>query len=95
MSDVAAWIRAKLAEHAPEATSDQHAALEVGHAWAALTGRGKEIFGMEIPDDVPDRDALRDECLALIRRWIPLLDKPTKDLLRQLMTGYAVPLGHS
>ena len=39
-----------------------------------------------------DRDALRDECLTVLRRWIPQLDKETKDHLRQLMTGYVVPL---
>lgn len=93
MADYAAWIRDKLAEHTPEATGDQNAALQLAHAWAALTGRGKEIFGMEMPAELADREALRDECLALLRRWIPLLDKPTKDQLRQLMTGYAVPLG--
>jgi hypothetical protein len=98
MADYAAWIRDKLAEHTPEATSDQSAALQLAHAWAALTGRGKEIFGMEMPAELIDREelreALRDECLALLRRWIPLLDKPTREQLRQLVTGYAVPLGH-
>jgi hypothetical protein len=88
----AAWIREKIAEHTPEATTDPSAAMQLAHAWAALTGRGKEIFGMEMPAECADRDALRDECLAVLRRWIPLLDKENKDHLRQLMTGYAVPL---
>jgi hypothetical protein len=30
--------------------------------------------------------------LATLRKWIPVLDKVTKDQLRHLMTGYAVPL---
>ena len=93
MSDrYAAWIREKLAEHSPEATTDHAAALQLAHAWAALAGQGKQIFGLEMPAELADREALRDECLAVLRRWIPLLDKPAKDQLRQVMTGYAVPL---
>jgi hypothetical protein len=95
MSDrYAAWIRDKLAQHAPGATSDPGAALQLAHAWAALSGQGKQIFGMEMPAELADREALRDECLAVLRTWIPQLDKPTREQLRQLMTGYAVPLGH-
>ena len=93
MSDrYAAWIRDKLAEHVPGATTDPAAAVQLAHAWAALSGHGKEIFGMEMPAECADREALRDECLAVLRRWIPRLDKENKDHLRQLMTGYAVPL---
>jgi hypothetical protein len=93
MSDrYAAWIRDKLAEHSPEATTDQAAALQLAHAWAALSGHGNQIFGMELPAELADRAALRDECLAVLKRWIPTLDKATKDQLRQLMTGYSVPL---
>ena len=94
MSDrYAAWIRNKLAEHGPEATADQGAALQLAHAWAALAGKVDQIFGMEMPPELADREALRDECLATLRKWIPVLDKATKDQLRQLMAGYTVPLG--
>lgn len=93
MSDrYAAWIREKLAEHSPDATSDHAAVVQVAHAWAALAGQGKEIFGMEMPAELAERQALRDEARALLRRWIPLLDKPAKDQLRQLLTAYALPL---
>src|SRR3954468_11426531 len=93
MSDrYAAWIRGKLAEHVPEATTDPAAALQLAHAWAALSGHGKEIFGMEMPAELPERVALRDECLAALKKWIPLLDKPAKEQLRQMLTAYAVPL---
>ena len=63
MSDrYAAWIRAKLAEHAPEATTDPGAAVQLAHAWAALTGHGKQIFGMEMPRRARrDRAALREQ----------------------------------
>jgi len=94
MSDrYAVWIRDKLAEHSPEVTTDQAAALQLAHAWAALSGHGNQIFGMEMPAELADRAALRDECLAVLRKWIPMLDKATKDQLRQLMTGYTAPLG--
>jgi hypothetical protein len=89
---LAAWIREKIAEHTPEATGDPAAAMQLAHAWAALIGRGKEIFGMEMPAECAERDALRDECLAVLKTWIPRLDKENKEHLRQLMTGYAVPL---
>jgi hypothetical protein len=60
MSDrYAAWIRDKLAEHAPAATSDPAAALQLAHAWAALSGHGKQIFGMEMPAELADREAQR------------------------------------
>ena len=92
MADYAAWIREKLAEHVPEATTDHAAALQLAHAWAALAGQGKEIFGMEMPAELAERAALREECLAALKKWIPLLDKPAKDQLRQMLTAYAVPL---
>jgi hypothetical protein len=89
----AAWIRDKLSEHSPEATNDPGAALQLAHAWAALGGQGTQVFGMELPAELPDRAALRDECLAVLRTWIPRLDKAAKEQLRHVMTGYAVPLG--
>ena len=93
MSDrYAAWIRDKLAEHVPGATTDPAAAVQLAHAWAALSGHGKEIFGMEMPAELAERAALRDECLAVLKKWIPLLDKPAKEQLRQMLTAYAVPL---
>ncbi|HMG20843.1 MAG TPA: hypothetical protein VK607_05980 [Kofleriaceae bacterium] len=93
MSDrYAAWIRGKIAEHVPEVATDPAAVLQLAHAWAALAGQGREIFGMETPAELPDRDALRDECRAALKKWIPLLDKPTKDQLRHLLTAYALPL---
>jgi hypothetical protein len=93
MSDrYAAWIRDKIAEHVPDATSDHGAAVQLAHAWAALAGQGKEIFGMEMPAELAEREVLRDECRAALKRWIPLLDKPTKDQLRQLLHAYALPL---
>ncbi|HEU4728720.1 MAG TPA: hypothetical protein VFT22_12540 [Kofleriaceae bacterium] len=96
MSDhLAAWIRDKLAEHAPAATRDPAAAMQLAHAWAALSGQGKQIFGMEMPAELAEREALRDECLAVLKTWIPTLDKPAKDQLRQLLTGYQVPLAGS
>lgn len=93
MSDrYAAWIRDKIAEHVPEVTSDPAAALQLAHAWAALGGQGKEIFGMEMPAELADRAALRDECRAALKKWIPLLDKAHKDQLRHLLTAYALPI---
>jgi hypothetical protein len=93
MSDrYAAWIRDKLAEHVPVATSDPAAVLQLAHAWAALSGQGREIFGMEMPAELAEREALRDECRAALRKWIPLLDKPTKVQLRHLLTAYALPI---
>ena len=89
---LAAWIRDQIAEHAPGATTDPSAALRLAHAWAALSGQGKQIFGMEMPLELAEREALRDECLAVLKTWIPTLDKATKDQLRQLLTGYKVPL---
>ncbi len=92
MADYAAWVRDKIAEHAPDKTSDSAAAIQLAHAWAALAGQGKNLFGLEPPAELPDREALRDECLAMLKRWIPTLDKTTKETLRTMMTGYAVPL---
>lgn len=93
MSDrYAAWIRDKLSEHSPEATADPTAALQLAHAWAALSGRGTQIFGMQMPAELAERDTLRDECLAALRTWIPRLDKDAKDQLRQVLKAYALPL---
>jgi predicted TIM-barrel fold metal-dependent hydrolase len=93
MSDrYAAWIRAQIADHLPEATTDRAAAVRLAHAWAALGGQGKEIFGMEMPAELAEREALRDECRAALRKWIPMLDKAEKDQLRHMLTAYALPL---
>ena len=90
MSDrYVAWIRDKLTEHAPETTPDPAAATQLAHAWAALTGHGTQIFGMEMPAELGDREALREECLAVLRRWIAVLDHEHKDSLRQMMTAYS------
>jgi hypothetical protein len=86
------WIRDQIAEHAPEAATDPAAAVQLAHAWAALSGQGKNLFGMEPPADLAEREVLRDECLAVLKRWIPMLDKAHKDQLRHVMTGYTVPL---
>jgi hypothetical protein len=89
---LAAWIREQFAEHAPGATSDPSdpaAAMQLAHAWAALTGHGKEIFGMEMPAELPEREALREDCLAILKRWVAVLDAPAKERLRQLMTAYS------
>jgi hypothetical protein len=93
MSDrTAAWIRERLSESSPEATTDPAAALQLAHAWAALAGQGKQIFGMQMPAELAEREALRDECLALIRKWIAVLDKDAKEHLRQIMKAYAQPV---
>jgi len=47
---------------------------------------------MEMPAELAEREALRDECLAVLKTWIPRLDKDTKEQLRHVLTGYAVPL---
>jgi hypothetical protein len=44
---------------------------------------------MEMPAELAERDALREECLAILKRWIAVLDKPTKDQLRAMMTAYS------
>jgi hypothetical protein len=92
MADYAKWVREKIIEHAPETTTDSAAAIQLAHAWAALAGQGKNLFGLEPPAELPEREQLRDECLAVLKRWIPTLDKPMKETLRTMMTGYAVPL---
>ena len=93
MSDrYAAWIRERLAEHDPEATSDPAASLQLAHAWAALSGHGKQIFGMEMPAELPEREALRDECMAALRKWIAVLDKDAKEQLRHVLKAYALPM---
>lgn len=92
MADYAAWVRDKIAEHAPDKTTDPAAAIQLAHAWAALAGQGKNLFGLEPPAELPEREQLRDEVLAMLKRWMPTLDKATKETLRTMMTGYAVPL---
>src|SRR3954469_13322095 len=93
MSDrLAAWVREQFAEHAPDAASDPSdpaAAMQLAHAWAALTGHGKEIFGMEMPAELAERETLREECLAILKRWVAVLDAPAKERVRQLMTAYS------
>ena len=90
MSDrLVVWIREQFAEHTPEATTDPAAAMQLAHAWAALTGHGKQIFGMEMPAELAERDVLREQCLAILKRWIAVLDKSAKEQLRQLMTAYS------
>jgi len=90
MADVDAWLSDQLEAHAPERESDPQAASRLAEAYAALAGAKAQAFGLALPDEVPNRDALRQRALELLKQWLGQVDGDTKDKIRAQLAGYGI-----
>jgi hypothetical protein len=69
------------------------AAHRLAEAYAALAGAKAPAFGMELPAEVPDREALRARALELLKGWLAKLDGVEKDKIRAQLAGYGIGSG--
>jgi hypothetical protein len=93
--DIAPWLADQIEAHAPEREEDSAAAARLAEAYAALAGSANatQAFGLAVPADIPDRDALRTRALELLKAWLAKVDPETKEKLRAQMAGYGFPVG--
>jgi len=93
MSDTASWLAEQIEDHAPEKTSDPSAAARLAEAYAALAGAKAPAFGMDLPEQVEQRDVLRQRALELLKLWLAQVDAETKDKIRAQLAGYGIGSG--
>jgi hypothetical protein len=93
--DIAPWIAEQIEAHTPERESDPQAAARLAEAYAALAGAqtATQAFGLAVPAELPDRDALRTRALEVLKQWLGKLDGDTKDKIRAQLAGYGFPVG--
>lgn len=89
MSDqTAAWLEQQIAAHGPEATDDPEAVFQLVVACAALAGLEAQAFGLSLPAALPDREALRQRGIEMLKRWIPRLDPERVARLKKVLGEY-------
>lgn len=93
MDQVETWLAEQIEAHTPERDADPAAAARIVEAYAALAGAQAPAFGLVLPADVPDRDALRARALEVLKRWLAQVDAETKDRLRAQLAGYGIGSG--
>ncbi len=90
MSDTASWLADQIEEHGPDKTEDAAAAARLAEAYAALAGAKAPAFGMDLPEQVENRDVLRQRALELLKLWLGKVDAETKDKIRAQLAGYGI-----
>lgn len=93
MSDTASWLSEQIEAHGPDQESDPSAAARLAEAYAALAGAKAPAFGMNLPEQVDNRDALRQRALELLKQWLAKVDHETKDKIRAQLAGYGIGSG--
>lgn len=88
--DTAAWLAAQIEGHHPDQETDPQAAHRLAEAYAALAGAQAQAFGLALPPDVANRDALRARALELLKGWLQKLDGEEKDKIRAQLAGYGI-----
>jgi hypothetical protein len=93
--EIAPWLAEQLEAHAPDRETDPQAAARLAEAYAALAGAASatQAFGLALPTDIPDRDALRARSLELLKAWLARLDGEAKDKIRAQLAGYGFQVG--
>ena len=93
MTDTASWLSDQIEAHAPDNESDPTAAARLAEAYAALAGAKAPAFGMNLPEQVDNRDVLRARALELLKQWLAKVDPETKDKIRAQLAGYGIGSG--
>lgn len=93
MSDTAGWLSQQIEAHGPDQESDPTAAARLAEAYAALAGAKAPAFGMDLPEQVDNRDVLRQRALELLKQWLAKVDAETKDKIRAQLAGYGIGSG--
>ena len=93
MGDIGPWLAEQIEAHTPERETDPAAATRLAEAYAALAGATAQAFGLALPADVPDRDALRARALELLKQWLAKLDPEQREKIKAQLAGYGFPVG--
>jgi hypothetical protein len=93
MSDTSSWLSDQIEAHGPDKESDPSAAARLAEAYAALAGAKAPAFGMDLPDQVDNRDTLRQRALELLKQWLGKVDGETKEKIRAQLAGYGIGSG--
>ena len=94
--EIAPWLAEQIEAHAPDREEDPQAAARLAEAYAALAGVSPaQAFGLAVPPDVDNRDALRQRALEVLKLWLGKLDGEAKDKIRAQLAGYGFPVGGS
>jgi hypothetical protein len=89
---VAEQLRAKIEALAPDKTKDKAAALAISDIGFAIGARFSQVVGIDVPKDLPERDALYLRSLELLRAWVPLLDAKTLKALEYRVEDRKTPI---
>ena len=82
MDNLDTWLAEQIEAHTPDRDADPATAARIAEAYAALAGAKAPAFGMELPAEVPNRDALRARALEVMKSWLAQLDSEHKDKIR-------------
>jgi len=93
MSDTPTWLAEQIEAHAPDTTTDPTAPARIAEAYAALAGAQAPAFGMTLPEQLDNRDALRQRALEVMKLWLARVDAETKEKLRAQLAGYGIGSG--
>ena len=88
--DTAAWLSEQIEAHSPEREQDPAAAARLAEAYAALAGANAQAFGLALPPDVDNRDALRTRSLELLKQWLATFDAEQKEKIKLQLAGYGI-----
>jgi hypothetical protein len=93
--ETASWLAEQIEAHAPDRESDPAAAGKLAEAYAALVraSTATQAFGLAVPDELDNRDALRSRALEVLKQWLGKLDGEAKDKIRAQLAGYGLPVG--
>jgi hypothetical protein len=93
MTDIANWLSEQIEAHSPDTESDPSAATRLAEAYAALAGAKAPAFGMTLPEQVDNRDVLRQRALELLKQWLAKVDAETKAKIQLQLHGYGIGSG--
>ena len=88
--DTAAWLEEQIDAHSPERDHDPAAATRLAEAYAAFAGADAQAFGLAIPADIANRDALRTRSLEMLKKWLATFDAEQKERIKLQLAGYGI-----
>lgn len=88
--DTDGWLAEQIEACSPQREQDPAAATRLAEAYAALAGANAQAFGLALPSDVPNRDALRTRALELLKQWLATFDAEQKEKVKLQLAGYGI-----
>lgn len=68
------WIEEQIAEHHPQRSTRKQSVGVLADACATLSGKGSQVFGMNMPGEVEDTAGLYARACEALGAWLPHLD---------------------